>query len=54
MLTRYVMPILQPRGEVAEEWNGIADGFCQLSKVLLDTAASAGRIVKPFAASREL
>src|ERR1700693_5480961 len=54
MLTRDVMPILEPRGEVVEEREGVTDRFSEFSEVLLQAAASAGRIAEPFAASRKL
>jgi|SRR5580698_6757711 len=54
MLARDVVPILESRRKVVEEGHGVANRFGDLSQVLLDTAASAGRIAKPFAAGSEL
>jgi hypothetical protein len=54
MLTRNIMPVLKPRGEVAEERKGVTKSFRDLPEVLRDATTSARRIAKPFAAGREL
>jgi hypothetical protein len=48
------MPVLKPRGEVAEEREGVTKSFRDLAQVLRDATPSARRIAKPFAAGRKL